>query len=138
MYRTLRGPKGHGKSRGLYFVLWKGNENNQLGTGFSVHHRILSAVTRVEFVIDRVLCIVLRVCWCDSIVLNVHATSEEKMIIKNTNSMRNLEQVFFHLPKYHMKIMLVDLNAKVGRENILKPTIGNDILHQIVLIMVLK
>jgi len=29
-----------------------------------------------------------------------------------------------------MKILLGDFNAKVGRENILKLTIGNDSLHQ--------
>jgi len=29
-----------------------------------------------------------------------------------------------------MKILLGDFNAKVGRENISKPTIGNEILHQ--------
>jgi hypothetical protein len=30
-----------------------------------------------------------------------------------------------------MKIMLGDVNAKVGRENIFKPTIGNERLHEI-------
>jgi len=29
-----------------------------------------------------------------------------------------------------MKILLGDFNTKVGRENILKPTIGNESLHQ--------
>jgi hypothetical protein len=29
-----------------------------------------------------------------------------------------------------MKILLEDFNAKVGRENIFKPTIGNESLHQ--------
>ena len=29
-----------------------------------------------------------------------------------------------------MKILLGDINAKVGRENIFKPTIGNEGLHQ--------
>jgi len=29
-----------------------------------------------------------------------------------------------------LKIFIVDLNAKVERENIFKPTIGNDSLHQ--------
>ena len=35
-----------------------------------------------------------------------------------------------HFPKYHMKILLGDFNAKVGRENILKPIIGQESLHQ--------
>ena len=29
-----------------------------------------------------------------------------------------------------MKILLGDFNAKVGRQNIFKPTIGNESLHQ--------
>jgi hypothetical protein len=29
-----------------------------------------------------------------------------------------------------MKILLVDFNAKVGREDTFKPTIGNESLHQ--------
>jgi hypothetical protein len=29
-----------------------------------------------------------------------------------------------------MKILLGDFNAKVGKENIFKPTIGNETLHQ--------
>jgi len=59
------------------FFYGKGNENYQLGTGFFVHHRTVSAVTRVEFVSDKVSYIVLRGCWCNIIVLNVHAPSEE-------------------------------------------------------------
>jgi hypothetical protein len=34
--------------------------------------------------------------------------------------------VFKHVPKYHMKILLGDFNAKLGREDILKPSIGNE------------
>ena len=40
------------------------------------------------------------------------------------------ELVFNHFPNYHMKILLGDCNAKVGRENIFKPTIGNECLLQ--------
>jgi len=36
----------------------------------------------------------------------------------------------YHFPKYHMKILLGDFNAKVRRENILKPTIWNENPHQ--------
>jgi len=96
-----------------------------------VHHRIVSAVTRVEFVSDRVSCsIVLRGCRCN-IVLNVHGPSEEKSDDSKNSFYEQLEQVFFyHFPKYHMKILLGDFNAKVGRENIFKLTIRNESLLQ--------
>ena len=38
--------------------------------------------------------------------------------------------MFDHFPKHHMKLILGDINAKVGRENIFKPTIGQESLHQ--------
>jgi hypothetical protein len=42
-----------------------------------------------------------------------------------------LERVFDKFPKYHMKILLGDFSAKVGREDIFKPTFGNESLHEI-------
>jgi hypothetical protein len=42
-----------------------------------------------------------------------------------------LERVFDKFPKYHTKILLGDFKAKVGREDIFKPTIGNESLHEI-------
>jgi hypothetical protein len=41
-----------------------------------------------------------------------------------------LEHVFDKFPKYHMNILLGDFYAKVGREDIFKPTIGNESLHE--------
>jgi len=60
----------------------------------------------------------------------VHAPSEEKSDEAKDDFYEELEQVFDHFPKYHMKILLGDFNAKVGRENFFKPTIGNESLHQ--------
>jgi hypothetical protein len=101
-----------------------------LGTGFFVLHRIVSAVKKVDFVSDRVSYIVLRGCWCNIIVLHVHASSEEKCDDSKDSFYEEKEKVFDQFPKYHMKFLLGNFNAKVGRENIFKPTIGNESLHQ--------
>ena len=76
------GQRGHCNSRGLYFFYGKVNENHKLGTGFFLRHRRVSAVERVHFVSDWLSYIVLRGCWCNIIVLNVHAPSEEKVMIQ--------------------------------------------------------
>ena len=100
-----------------------------MGTRFFVHHRIISAVKIEEFVSDRMSNVFLRGCWCNIIVLNVHAPNKEKTDDSKDRFYEVLQQVFFyHFLKYCMKIMLGNFNAKVGRENISKLTIGNESL----------
>jgi len=60
----------------------------------------------------------------------VHSPSEEKSDESRDSLYDELEQIFDYFPKYHMKILLGEFNAKVGREKIFKPTIGNESLHQ--------
>jgi hypothetical protein len=74
--------------------------------------------------------IVLRGRWCNIIVLNALAPTEEKGDDSKGSFYEELEGVFDHFPKYHMKILLGGFNAKVEREDIFKPTIGNESLHQ--------
>jgi ribosomal protein RSM22 (predicted rRNA methylase) len=55
-----------------------------------------------------------------------------KLMILRTGSMRNyVKRVLDKFPKCHMKILLGDFNAKVSREDISKPTAGDESLHTI-------
>jgi hypothetical protein len=65
--------------------------------------------------------------WCGIIILNVHAPTEDKIDDTKDSFYEELKRVLDKLHKYHMK-MLLDFSAKVGREDIFKPTIGNESL----------
>jgi hypothetical protein len=67
--------------------------------------------------------------WCDIIVLNVHAPTEDEDDGIKDSFYEEPEQVFDQFPRYHMKILVGDFNAKVGREDI-KPKIVNESLHE--------
>jgi hypothetical protein len=62
--------------------------------------------------------VTLRGYWCDVIVMNVHAPSEDKSDDTKDSFYEELEHVFNQFPKYHMKILL-DFKVNVRREDIL-------------------
>jgi hypothetical protein len=112
------------------FFYGKQNESHQLGKGFFVHQRIVSAIKRVDFVSDRMSYMVLRGLWCNIIVLNEHAPTEEKSDDSKDSFYEKVDKVFDHFSKYHTKIRLGDFNAKLGREDTFKPTMGNESLRE--------
>jgi hypothetical protein len=73
----------------------------------------------------------LRDSWCHIIVLNVHAPTEDKTDDVKYSFYKELESVFDKFPQYHMKIRLENFNVKVVTEDISKPTIEKESLHEI-------
>jgi hypothetical protein len=129
--QEVRWDKGDTEPAGDYtFFYGNGNTDHYLRTGFFVHKRIISAVKRVEFISDRMSYIILRRRWCDITVLNVQASTEDKCDDTKDSFYEELEGVFDQFPKYHMKILLGDFIAKVRREDIFKPRIGNESFHE--------
>ena len=58
----------------------------------------------------------------------MRAPSEEKSDDSEDSFMGELGQVFDDFPKYHTKSLLGDFNEKLGRDDIFKPTVGNESL----------
>jgi hypothetical protein len=75
--------------------------------------------------------IIVRGCWCHIIVLNVCAPTESKINDAKDSLYKELQRVFDKFPKYHIKILLGDVSAKAGRDDIFKLTFGNESLHEI-------
>jgi hypothetical protein len=79
--------------------------------------------------------LILRGRWCDIIVLNVHVSTEDKSDDTKDRFYGELEKVFDKFPKYHMKMLLGNFNAKLGNQDIFKPTLGMRVYMKLVIIM---
>jgi hypothetical protein len=108
----------HGTSRRIHIFLLKGKKNHTSDIGFFVHRDMMSYIT-------------LKCRWCHIIVLNVHAPTEDKTDYVNDGFHEELTCMFEKFPKYHLKVLLGEFNAKVDREGIFKSTTENERLHKI-------
>ena len=74
--------------------------------------------------------IILRGRWYNAIVLNAHAPREEKSDDSKTVYMSSQGRFSFIFLSTIWAILLGDFIAKLGREDIFQPTIGNECLHK--------
>jgi hypothetical protein len=58
----------------------------------------------VEFICDRMSYTILSGRWCDIIVLNVNASTEDKSDNTKSSFYKELDLIFDQLPKHHNKI----------------------------------
>jgi hypothetical protein len=59
-----------------------------------------------------------------------HAPMEEKEEIQKDNFYEDLERIYRKAPKYDIKIVMGDFNAKVGKEQGLTPNVEKYSLHE--------
>lgn len=84
------------------------------GQDFFIYERFVSAIQGLEFVGGRVSYIALRGNWCDIIVMNAQAPTEDESGDSKNSFYEELEQVFDNFLKYHKNSG--SFHKKVGRE----------------------
>ncbi|KAL4107723.1 hypothetical protein QTP88_018019 [Uroleucon formosanum] len=79
----------------------------------------------------RISLLTIKAYWFNFTIISVHAPTEEKTQEEKYDFYDELTSVVDGIPNNRIVVILRDLNAKVGKELIFKPTIGHHILHEV-------
>ena len=102
----------------------------EFGTGFIVFGNAKNAVMGFDPVDERLCTLRVRGKFFNYTLINVHAPTEEKDNEEKELFYEKLVEVYDGAPRRDIKIILGDFNAKVGREDYYRPTIGKYSLHE--------
>jgi exonuclease III len=116
---------------GNFAMYYSGNIGNTCGTGCLVRKKYKHVVIDFEPINER-LCI-LRVGgkFNNTTMMCAHAPTEEKDYESKETFCEKLDQIYHRAPAHDTKIIIGDLNTKIGQEEIFRPTIGKWSLHDI-------
>lgn len=107
-----------------------GGKNRLLGTGFLLNKKQGERVIDFKAISERICWIRLRGKYRKITIVNIHAPSEEKEIETKIDFYQQIENILTRIPKYDIKIIIGDFNAKVGREIMYKKITGGKSKHE--------
>jgi hypothetical protein len=100
------------------------------GVGFMVSKRAKDLVIDSEAVTARICCIFMKGRFFNYSFLNAHVLNEDKLEEEKEEIYEHLERVYRRCPRHDVKIIMGDMNAKIGKEQDFIPTIGKHSLHE--------
>ncbi|XP_022181589.1 uncharacterized protein LOC111041595 [Myzus persicae] len=117
---------------GIKIGTWnRKNGKHENGVGFVVSDDTLPQVKEFTAVNDRICYIRLSGHIFDSIIVNAYAPTEEKEENIKNEFYDELGHILDTTPNSCIKILIGDFNAKIGKEDIYRPTIGPNSLHDV-------
>ena len=106
-------------------------QQHVLGTAFLVARKIEHLVLNFQAVDERLCVLRIKGRFKNYSILNVHAPHNEAPEADKDAFYEKLASTYDGLPAYDVKIIEGDLNAKVGKEEVYRPTIGKYSLHDL-------
>ena len=105
------------------------SKKHELHCSFYISGEFLKCVKDFKIIIERICCLRLKATWFSGSLINVHAPTNEKTEEIKEEFYSLLEKNINQIAWSDIKKLVGDFNAKVGKESIYKPTIGNESLH---------
>jgi exonuclease III len=105
-------------------------DQNIFGTGFLVNRKLKSCILNFDPVDEHICYLRMKGKFFNTTIIFVHAPTEEKdETIKNSFYDR-LDRTYQKMPKHDIKIIIGDMNAKVGKD-LMIPNVGKFGLHDV-------
>jgi endonuclease/exonuclease/phosphatase family metal-dependent hydrolase len=117
------------KSNG-FTVLLSNGERRTFGTGFIVDARWSTRIIDWRPIDGRICVLRVRGRFFNTSIINAHAPHNLRPEKEKDEFYARLEKTYKECPKHDIRIVIGDLNAQVGREEIYRPTIGRFSLHR--------
>ncbi|CAH1111657.1 unnamed protein product [Psylliodes chrysocephalus] len=114
---------------GEYIFFNSVTDDRMFGTGFLVKNNLKTDVIEFTPVTNRICKIRIRSKYRKISIINVHCLTEDKEEEEKEEFYEHIEQIYNKIPRYDIKILIGDFNAKIGKETIYKPTIGGHSKH---------
>ncbi|XP_008179988.1 craniofacial development protein 2-like [Acyrthosiphon pisum] len=103
-------------------------KGHRLGTGFAVHESIIHLVKEFRDINPRIATLTLKTDNFYMVIINVHAPTDDMEEEEKEMFYAALEDTFNQSIE-DIRLVLGDFNAKIGREEVYRSTIGSHIPH---------
>lgn len=116
-----------------YTLFYSGSNQgrHELGTGFLVNKRLRHQIIDFEAISERLCRLKMRGRFYNITIICAHAPTEEAEDEVKEQFYAELERAYQSSSTNDMKIVIGDMNAKVGKESAFRPVIGNHSLHEV-------
>jgi endonuclease/exonuclease/phosphatase family metal-dependent hydrolase len=118
------------KTKYTLLQLQSPQKTGQLGTGFMIRNEIKKNILSFEPYNERLCKLRIKGKFNNLSIISVNAPTEEKSDEEKEKFYEDLQIVLNKIPKHDIVIILGDLNAKIGKEEVYQNVAGKHMLHE--------